>query len=425
MIEALFSVLFFTAEALSVVICLSYLYGKKTKFDICTILFILSDIFLMELVHFWPLNQMWSLMIYPIIMLYCGVKYGFNIRAIFVNNILCVAIVGIIQATIMLFFSVVLNIKRMEEIENLFINVLMLILITFIIPKCNLRKVSDLLQSNEKIIVISSAVAVISTILFLLRYKQDEGFDILYYVVLGVSIILIVIAVIDIGKHKIKTKEAEAELYLYRLYEASFRELIDEICARQHEFDNHINTIYSQHCIYKTYDDLVAAQREYCDTVIDENHFNKILSNGNPVILSFLYSKLSEMKREGILVTYQINIGDLICRVPIYKMVELLGNLLKNATEAAKQREKKKIHVMMLEDSEKIQIEISNESEIIDEKRIKDFFKKKYSEKGNNRGYGLYNVRIICEEYGAAIICKNDKRNEENWIAFRVVINKL
>ena len=98
-----------------------------------------------------------------------------------------------------------------------------------------------------------------------------------------------------------------------------------------------------------------------------------------------------------------------MCRVPIHKMVELLGNLLKNATEAAKQREKKKIHVMMLEDSEKIQIEISNESEIIDEKRIKDFFKKKYSEKGNNRGYGLYNVRIICEEYGAAIICKNDK----------------
>lgn len=424
MMEILFSILFIVAEALSVVCCLCSLYGEKFRIDKYAIFFLISDILCMEFVHFWSLNQMWSLMIYPIIALYCCLKFGLNFRAVFVNNILCVAIIGIIQASLIVFFSMVLNIKRPGEIENLFINVLVFIFVCFVIPKCNLKKMSHLLQSNEKLIMVSSVVVVVSTILFLLRYKQDEGFNILYYIVLSVSILLIIIAVIDIGKHKIKTKEAEAELNLYKLYETSFRELIDEICARQHEFDNHINAIYSQHCLYKTYEELVAAQREYCGAVIDENHFNKILSNGNPVILSFFYSKFSEMKRKGILVTYLINIGDLKCKVPVYKMVELLGNLLKNAIEAIMNSVEQKIHVMMLEDDDKIQIEVANESEKMEEKRIKDFFKKKYSEKGDKRGYGLYNVKKICEEYDAAIMCKNDERNGENWIVFSVVINK-
>ena len=76
----------------------------------------------------------------------------------------------------------------------------------------------------------------------------------------------------------------------------------------------------------------------------------------------------------------------------------------------------------MLEEKEKIQIEVSNESEMINERMIKEFFKKGYSDKGENRGYGLYNVKKICEEYGAAIICKNQKIEQRNWILFKVII---
>ena len=33
-------------------------------------------------------------------------------------------------------------------------------------------------------------------------------------------------------------------------------------------------------------------------------------------------------------------------------------------------------------------------------------------------------TRKICEEYGAAINCKNEKRENENWIVFKLIINK-
>ena len=63
------------------------------------------------------------------------------------------------------------------------------------------------------------------------------------------------------------------------------------------------------------------------------------------VILCFLHSRFMEVEKEGVTVSYRINIGDMECGVPTYKIVELLGNLIKNAVEAVKEREDGSIHV--------------------------------------------------------------------------------
>ena len=402
MIEIIEVGIYVLFEALSVMFFIHYLYGQKMHFDLISVCFIVIDIVMMMTIQIFHLNSKLSLLIYPIIIVYCGMEFGFNVKAIFVNNILYMAILSSIQATIIIIFTILFKNETMQTKENLIINLITLFVVLVFLKRLKLKKVSDILQGNEIIIKISLMIFVASIILFIIDYKQKSGFEMLYYIMLGMSLILIIIATIDIGKHKIKAKEAEAELRLHKLYESSFRDLIDEICARQHEFDNHINVIYSQHRLYKTYDELVEAQKKYCGEIVAENHYNKILSKGNPVILGFLYSKLSEMEKKGIMVNYQISISDLKCGMPVYKMVELIGNLINNAIEAV-QGKKGKIYVSLVEECDKIQMEISNESEIIDEKRIKDFAKKGYSEKGKGRGYGLYNFGKICEEYGALI----------------------
>ena len=414
----------FLFEILSIVFCLHYLYGEKAGFDIWTISFVLFDVVWLSIVEFFSLGQSWSLLMYPIAILYSGIKFGYNPKAIIINNILYMAILSGIQTTIMVLFYVCLDIERSKGINTLMINVILFGAVIFGLRKIELKKLSDVLQSNEKIVMLSLIVVVISTGLFLATYKQNRGFEELYYVVLSVSIILIAIAAVDIGKHKIKAKEAEAELRLHKLYEEPFRNLIDEICARQHEFDNHINTIYSQHFLYKTYEELVEAQKKYCSEVTKENRFNKLLTKGNPVILCFLYSRFTEAEKEGVTVSYRINIGNMECSVPTYKIVELLGNLIKNAVEAVKEREDGSIHVMMLEEKDRIRIEVSNESEVVDYQRIQEFFRKGYSEKGKNRGYGLYNVKKICGDYGIGITCENREENGRNRLVFGLTINK-
>lgn len=411
-------------EALSIVVCLHYLYGERISFDRISVIYLMIDTFLMVMINGLHLKPAWSLIIYPLMLLYTGFRFGFQLRKLIINDILETIILSGLQAFIMMIYATVVNSQELGIIDSLIVNALLFFIVLVGLKKCKLEKLSDILQNNDKIVVTVLCMVVIMATLSIFNYKWTPKIEILYYIVLGISAILIVITAIDIGRNKIKVKEAEAELRLHKLYEASFQELIEEIRGRQHEFDNHINAIYSQHRLYKTYDELVAAQRKYCDVIVEENHFNKVLSKGNPVILGFLWSEFSKMKKVGISVEYEINIGNLECSMPIHKMVELLGNLLNNAMEAVMKTENRKVCVMMREETNCIQIEVFNESQIIDEKKLKEFFKRGYSDKGEKRGYGLYNVRKICEEYHAAIVCKNEIRKGENGILFGIMINK-
>ena len=80
-------------EALSIVICLHHLYGEKFKLDIKTVGFLAVDMILMTFIEFCKLPAIVSLLIYPIIAVYCGMKFGFTLKKIIVNEVLCVAIV--------------------------------------------------------------------------------------------------------------------------------------------------------------------------------------------------------------------------------------------------------------------------------------------------------------------------------------------
>lgn len=417
--------LYLLFEVLAVIFCLHYLYDETVRFDAPTIVLIVVELLWMNAMYQLEWNQGLSLLIYPMIMIYCGIKFGFDIKKMILNTILCLLLVAVLQTTISVVIYMLLKDGSMGKREALIINVVMFIIVWGGVKRCKIHKVAQTLQSNETIIVASVLVIVVSAVSFIANYKNENKFGELHYAILIISTILIVVAIIDIGKHKLKMKEFEAELKLHKLYEKSFQNLIDDICARQHEFDNHINTIYSQHFLHKTYEELVSAQRKYCKSIVEMNHFNKLLSKGNSIILGFLYGKLSEAEKLGIDVTYKVNIGQLENTVPVHKIVELLGNLLNNAIEELeKDTDINKLKLVMIENPYEIAINVSNECKDIGYNDISEFFKKGYSRKGENRGYGLYNVKKICDEYGAALETVLDDEEGSKWVSFMVIISK-
>lgn len=417
--------LYLLFEVLAVIFCLHYLYDETVRFDAPTIVLILVELLWMNAMYQLEWNQGLSLLIYPMIMIYCGIKFGFDIKKVIVNNILCLLILTTLQTTISVVIYILFKIKAMGMIELFIINVILFLVVWLGLKRCKLYKLARVLQTNEKLITISIFVIIVNFIFFIMTYKKDKQFEFLHYLILIVSVVVIIIAMIDIGIHKMKMKEFQAELRLHMLYEKSFQNLIEDICARQHEFDNHINTIYSQHFLHKTYEGLVSAQRKYCKNIVEMNHFNKLLSKGNPIILGFLYGKLSEAEKLGIDVTYKVNIGQLESTVPVHKIVELLGNLLNNAIEELeKDKDINKLKLVMIENPYEIAINVSNECKDIGYNDISEFFKKGYSRKGENRGYGLYNVKKICDEYGAALETVLDDEEGSKWVRFMVIISK-
>ena len=141
--------------------------------------------------------------------------------------------------------------------------------------------------------------------------------------------------------------------------------------------------------------------------------------------MGFLYGKFLEADKQGIDVEYTVKIDSLECNVPIYKLIEILGNLINNAIEAlCKEEGLNKLKVVMLENPYEIAINISNECKNINYNQVSNFFKKGYSEKGERRGYGLYNVKKICEEYDIVLETSIKEEEKTDRLHFMLIINK-
>lgn len=408
-------------EALSIVFCLHCLYGEKFKLDIETTSFLAIYMIIMTAINYYELPQIYTMIIYPVIALYCGIKFGFKLEEMTVNVILCIIIVGVIQMIVALPSRFVFNVQLFSEYKLLFINCVAFAIILCLIPRLRINKAIAYLKNRERILIISITICFLIAAFCIIAYKQFIQVELSQTILLFACIVFIMELTSQLKRYKDKSKEIETELRVHKLYSDSFQSLIDTIRLKQHEFDNHISTIYSQHYMYDTYEALVNEQKNYCEQIRKENRFNKLLTKGNPIIISFLYGKLIEIDKKGIKVTYQVSINNLEIGVPIHKIVEILGNLLKNAVEAIEKTDNaNEIFILMIETEDIFEIEVRNESPYIDPNKISIFFTKGYSEKGEGRGMGLHNVQTICNEYMLQIYPENKEINGKNWLSFKI-----
>lgn len=406
-------------EMLSIVLCLHRLYGEKFRFDIVTVSFLSVYMIIMTAINYYGLPKVYTMATYPLVFLYCGLKFRFHIKAIIINYVLCLVIIGGIQLIIPLPLYYLGDVNTFGEIRLLAINFVAFLIVSIFMLKLELDKLSTYLQDKERILFIALLICIAIAAFCVIGYKRVGRIELNQSVLLFVSITFICILAMQLSKYRVKAKEIETELKMHQLYAESFHSLTENIRLRQHEFDNHINTIYSQHYMYNTYDELVNAQKNYCQVITKDNQFNKLLTAGNPVVIGFLYGKFVENEKIGIEISYKISIQELCIGIPIYKVIEMVGNLINNAVEALQNSNiYRELYVAMIELNGEFQLEVRNKSDFINHSKIETFFKKGFSVKGEDRGLGLYNVKSICDEYSLQLYCENKSINNENWLSF-------
>lgn len=420
------SLLYVVFEAIAVLLLLHTLYGKKICWNIYSIAFVVIDYILMLATKLFGVSQNLSVMIYPLLAIYCFVQFKSKIQEIIVNIVLAVIMLLGIQLIPLLVFGILGELLiGYENVAIVISNLIILIIAIVLYKKVDLHTISLTFQRNSKLIGLILLLE--STLVFLLifQYKNAYGKVPIKYTVISGIMVLIIILCIHGLLYRIKYQEKQAELEAYKTYSAAFSDLITQIRARQHEFDNHISALCNLHYICKDYDELVQEQSKYAKDVISNNRFHKLLVSGNPVIAGFLYGKLSSIQKQGIEVTYTFHISEFTSKIPVYLVVELVGNLLKNAVEAVKtQQVEKQIHLSCTENENEFCLGVRNRSEKIPLDEIGRFFEKGYSSKGSGRGLGLYNVKEICEKYGVDIVCDNTEIDDKNWFLIELHIKK-
>ena len=420
------SLLYVVFEAIAVLLLLHTLYGKKICWNIYSIAFVVIDYILMLATKLFGVNQNLSVIIYIILIVYCFVEFKSTIKQMIINMILLSVIMMGIQLAALLILGLVENIISGHEDILLVITNLIIITVTIAIyKKVDLHKISISFEKNRNTVLVILLLESTLILFVIFEYGDAYGKVQEQYAVIGGILVFIVILCIHALLYKIKYQEKQAELEAYKTYSAAFSDLITQIRARQHEFDNHISALCNLHYICKDYDELVSEQSKYAKDVISNNRFHRLLVSGNPVIAGFLYGKLSSIQEQGIEVTYTFHISEFTSKIPVYLVVELIGNLLKNAVEAVKtQQVEKQIHLSCTENENEFCLGVRNRSEKIPFDEMGRFFEKGYSSKGSGRGLGLYNVKEICEKYGVDIVCDNTEIDDKNWFFIELHIKK-
>ncbi|MPM87320.1 Sensor protein CitS [bioreactor metagenome] len=125
----------------------------------------------------------------------------------------------------------------------------------------------------------------------------------------------------------------------------------------------------------------------------------------NTVVTAVIYNKINEASKNNIEFRYSIQEN---LRFPYrdYELSEILNNLLDNAFDAVRnsKSDKRKIFLNIGYLEENCIIEMGNTGERIEFNDISKIFDAGYTTKiGENRGYGLYNVKRIVESYGGRV----------------------
>lgn len=410
-------------EYLSVIFCVHRIAKKKITLDKYVWMFFLLDLFSILLAHKYREEHGWLMMV-TYINFFVYVKMRINKKWTEAIKVFSIMLIMIPSLQMIIYFSIkyALNIADSQQVKGTIVNCIICILVFFWKNEYIFLAAKRIIKSSEILIFI---VLWWFLAYLLLIYKQSDFLSEQLSFQSFASIVGIgTIFILWVNAENERRNKAK-ELKLYELYNKTFEEAIAAIRIRQHEFDNHINAIK---CLQYTIDDsetLLKAQNEYCDKVLNENSFNRLLKlHTEPILTGFLYSKLMNAKEQDIMVLHEVHEIDIKKRIEVSLIVEIIGIFIDNAIEAllSEKNDNRTLIVKILqEDKGIISIEVANSSRKYLNSEIEKFSVYGYSTKGKNRGSGLARAKEIAKRSKGDFFIENVLYNGRNYLSFKII----
>lgn len=282
---------------------------------------------------------------------------------------------------------------------TIFISLLKLVICVIVKYKKIHINISDNLQrKNKYTIIVISLICCVVTILY--GIKMNYYITTFPYGIFVVDILSLITFfyisvknVIMIDSFELQNKKIQnLELYNKLLSVSN-----DDIKGFRHDFFNFVQALdgYSQN---NDIDGIKKMNESILKECTEINNISILKSIKNPGVCSILTNKYYLAKKENITMNIEVLIDINDIKISDYELCKILGILLDNAIEAAKECDEKIINVRFIkninENKEIITIENSYKKLNID---IDKIFEKGYSTKNDNKdhGLGLWNVRKI------------------------------
>lgn len=314
-------------------------------------------------------------------------------------------------ASIQFIFIYILSLVKGEVIflfNNGFLINLAIVIVSILINKfVEFDKIEQyILQYRNYITIIIVNIAGV-VLLLIYIWRINEEFIRNYMAYLIVIVFLWECLNMFFLYQSLRIRQQQKVIDIHERYTPFLKNMVHEVRQKQHDFKNHLNTLYG---LSQNKEDKEAKEeiKEYIEKLIDDiKSTDKLLNIKDKVLSAIIYSKKALAEEKNI--CFDVEFISEIPEYPLekYELVQLLGNLLDNAIEAAgttKNQDNRKIVLTLgIEEDYKI-IEVENTGGTLHKQNINKIFDRGFStKKGKHRGYGLYNVKKIVNYYHGTI----------------------
>lgn len=410
-------------EMLSILIILHNFMQKKFMKKPGTILFLVYDILGFLLIDKGIIPYYSQIVIYFGFVLYLWYEFrGEKTLKVIGGTVLSVFIVSGLQIAGFFLLFMISN----QRLRSNLVNIIVFVIVCLIVHFGGLQKIYKFISvANQRIwFVVDLSAVVFILSLILVRILPDFTF---FNALLIYTIFLLVLV---FGQQWRSERERalskERELRVLEHCKDSFEQLIIDVRARQHEFDNQFDAICGLRFSCTTFEEMKEKLNGALDYVYEENRFNKLLTMPcSPLIKGFLYGNFCKAADNNIKIDYQIELPADYPLTVEFDVQEIIGILFDNACEAMQNIEEPALSVSLSQEDNKLLIQVQNKSSYITQQEVQKFFKLKYSSKGSQRGYGLNNVKQIVKKYDGEIAAGNIEKQGENWFYIMVSLANL
>lgn len=406
-------------EGVTIVVCLHRLYGQKIRLDMKTVCLVIIHVLFLGMFNFLEISRGAVGIIYIIYFVYCKAKFTESFVMTGISIFLLGVIMTSFQFICLIFTSIFIPDNETMRVIIADTEALCCILI---LPGNKLDRLRKYIFVKNKYVAGILGFVGFVIVFLLIQDKMSEGVQAEMFVFAVPAVLMIVVLVSKWNSSQERIGQIEKELDNNIRLQEKYSELLHKVRLRQHEFKNHLAAIFSFHYTYKTYDELVEAQRKYGNKLAWENRHNSLSLIGNDVLAGFLYGKFQELEERGLCVECEIHTKLQRMAVPNYYLIEVLGILIDNAAEAYKDAGQGKISFSVAADEYSYYFKIRNQFAYVPYAEIEQWFKLGGSTKGEGRGLELHHVKSLCNEWEMGIRCENIEIRQENWIMFTLVV---
>ena len=269
-----------------------------------------------------------------------------------------------------------------------------------------------------KFLIGNTSVLLIAVIV-LLDFDATKTESRMMFVLAAASIIIIVNVIV--GAYDQKRSAEIMRINMMEQYIPVIEELISQVRARQHEFNNRLLAIS---VVVQTSENLLQAKEEIEELTaglrlsVSET---SLLNCDSKIIAGMIFSKMKFAETKNITVVSEVTASLKGRTIRELDLFEILSILIDNAIEASNAGDT--VHILIEDTEDGLVLLVSNP---YSEQSGTDFvlmFRRGFSTKGNGdtRGHGLANVKSIVERYRGKIIARNETMLEQNYVTLGVV----